>query len=176
MSLLPGAARGLHQQPLAPQFWYWEPVWCIERLFEEVSLTGSIYDPCCGSGRIPIAARKFGYEASGSDLVDRGFGTGGVNFLTDPTLRKTIVCNPPSDKKAGSLSLRDKIVKHAIEVAEVVAMIVPVPWQCGRWRRDNLFRRYLPRLILACGDRPSMPPGGTDIKAAGGTTDYCWVL
>jgi hypothetical protein len=173
MSLLPGAARAAHQQPLAPQFWYWEPVWCVEKLFEEVIFTGPVHDPCCGSGRIPITAQKFGYEATGSDLVYRGYGIGGIDFFDNWTPRQTLVFNSPSPGRGKSRppNLRDRFILHALEVADGVATIVPAPYQCGQWHRDNLYRPYPPRLILACGDRLSMPPGGTDIKAKGGTTD-----
>jgi hypothetical protein len=144
VSLLPGAPRALHQQPLVPHSWYWEPVDCIERLFEEVTFTGPIHDPCCGAGRIPITTQKFGYEATGSDLIDRGYGVFWVDFFTDWTPRQTIVCNPPSDKKSRPVpTLRDRIVLHAIEVA----MIAPVPYLCGQWRRDHLYRPHPPRLI-----------------------------
>jgi hypothetical protein len=123
MSFLPGAKRAKHQQELVPLSWYWEPPEVTERLLEEITFRGPIHDPCCGSGRIPIVARKFGYE-----------------------------------------------------VGEEVAAVVPVPMQCGVWRRNNLYRIHPPRFVLALADRPSMPPGGTDIKAEGGTMDYCWLV
>lgn len=69
-----------------------------------------------------------------------------------------------------------RFVMHALEVAQQVAAIVPVPWQCGQGRRELLFKPRPPVWVLALGDRPSMPPGGTDIEAKGGTTDYCWLL
>ena len=175
MSLLPGRARGLHQQPLAPQSWYWESPEVTHQLLNEVTFRGPVHDPCCGSGRIPIAAREFGYEATGSDIVDRGFGTGGVDFFADMTPRVTLIFNPPSGRRQDP-TLVNRFILHAIEVAEEVAAIVPVPMQCGLWRRDNLNRLHPPRHVLALSDRPSMPPGGTDIKAKGGTMDYCWIV
>jgi hypothetical protein len=178
MSLLPGGARAAHAKPLVPNLWYWEPIWCVERLIEEIAFTGLIHDPCCGSGRIPITGQKFGYEATSSDLIYGGYGQGGIDFFDDWTLRQTLIFNSPSPGRGKSRApnLRDRFILHALEVAETVVTIVPAPYLCGRWHRDNLYRPYPPRLILACGDRPSMPPGGTDIKAKGGTTDYCWIV
>ena len=43
----------------------------------------------------PRAARERGFIATGSDLVDRGFGQGGIDFLNDHERRSNIVCNPP---------------------------------------------------------------------------------
>jgi hypothetical protein len=61
-------------------------------------------------------------------------------------------------------------------VAEEVAAVLPVPMQCGQWRRDNLYRIHPPRIIMALADRPSMPPGGRGIAAKNGTMDYCWII
>ena len=180
MSLLPGALRAAHQKPLAPQSWYWEPPEVTVALFDAAAeigftFTGPIHDPCCGSGRIPIVARSYGYEATGSDLVDRGFGVGGVDFFEDWTPRETLIFNPPGGGQADP-TLSTRFVLHALDLAQQVAVIVPVPWQCGQGRRDKLFTPRPPVWILALADRPSMPPGGTDIPAKGGTADYCWIL
>jgi hypothetical protein len=180
LSLLPGALRAKHQKPLAPQSWYWEPEEAIHALFAALpeigfDLKGPIHDPGCGSGRIPRVARSCGYEATGSDLVDRGYGVGGVDFFTDWTLRQTLMFNPPGGGSADP-TLSTRFVLHALEVAEQVAIIVPVPWQCGQKRRDSLFKPYPPVWVAVLGKRFSMPPGGTNIKPKGGTTDYCWIL
>ena len=175
MSFLPGKSRAAHQQGLVPLFWYWEPDSVTEQLLEAMTFRGPIHDPCCGSGRIPIVARRFGYEATGADIVDRGFGVGGIDFFTNSTPRISLIFNPPSGRNQDP-TLSTKFILHAIEVAEEVAAIVPVPMQCGLWRRDNLYRLHPPRHVLALSDRPSMPPGGTDIKAKGGTMDYCWIV
>jgi hypothetical protein len=85
MSLLSCATRAKHQKPLAELSWYWEPPEAIQTLFQEYTFKSKrLHDPCCGAGRIPITARKFGYEATGSDLaLDRGFGAPGVDFFKD---------------------------------------------------------------------------------------------
>jgi hypothetical protein len=175
MSLLPGAKRAAHQQELAPLSWYWEPEEVTEQLLREITFCGPVHDPCCGSGRIPILARRFGYEATGSDIVDRGFGVGGVDFFTDSTPRVTLIFNPPAGRNQDP-TLSTRFILHALEVAEEVAAVLPVPMQCGQWRRDNLYRPHPPRYVLALAARPSMPPGGTDIEAKGGTMDYNWIV
>jgi hypothetical protein len=60
MSFLPGKGRALHQQALAAEFWYQEPEAVTEQLLREVRFRGPVHDPCCGEGRIPIVARRFG--------------------------------------------------------------------------------------------------------------------
>src|SRR5215467_11482944 len=77
--------------------YYVEPAWCVEVLFDRVTFTGPIHDPCCGRGTIPAVASQHGYRTSGADLVNH---TGvGVcreqDFLTDECKYANIVTNPP---------------------------------------------------------------------------------
>jgi hypothetical protein len=153
MSFLPGKARARHQQGLVPLYWYWEPEEVTEQLLQEITFTGPIHDPCCGSGRIPTVAQKFGYEATGSDIVDRGFGADGIDFFADMTPRTTLIFNPPSGRNRDP-TLSTRFILHALEIAAEVAAILSVPMQCGQWRRNNLYRPHPPRYVLALAERP----------------------
>jgi hypothetical protein len=90
MSLLPGRERADFKQERAANDWYWEQSECIRTSFRTVQVEGAIHDPACGSGRIPTVAREFGYKATGSDLVDRGYG-----FPTASISSKTTRCATP---------------------------------------------------------------------------------
>jgi hypothetical protein len=171
MSLLPGAARAKHKKPRAKHDWYTENRWAAEQLFAQVQFTGPIHDPACGEGRIPIAARKAGYEATGADIVDRGFpGVEMVDFETDWRPRKTLVFNAPYEKN-------EEFIAHALEVAShAVAAIVRIPFLCGQERFWDLYRKCPPALVLACSQRVNMPPGGIGADEDGGTADYAWLI
>lgn len=57
---------------------------------------GSIWEPACGDGAISRELEAAGYEVISTDLIDRGYGTGGVDFLkTTEPLARNIVTNPP---------------------------------------------------------------------------------
>lgn len=169
MSMLPGAQRVLHAKPRWSRDWYVEPAWCVVALFESVHFIGPIHDPAAGAGTIVEVGRALGYEATGSDIVARGFCEGGVDFLTDFTPRRSIVTNPP-------FVLAEAFIHHAIEVAERVAVIVPLAFSAGQRRCYSLFLPHPPALELVLAKRPSMPPGGTNIPPRGGTTDYSWLV
>lgn len=154
--------------------WYTENKWVSERLFDRVQFIGSIHDPCCGSGRIVRAARAAGYIASGTDLVARGYGGGGVDFLADETPRQSIVCNPPFEKL-------EEFARHACKViTHRAAMISPVPSlnAAGKWLQD------LPlHSVWLLTPRPSMPPGHVVLdlerqgrEPSGGKKDFCWLI
>lgn len=170
MSSLPGAQRALHRHERWPDDWYVEPAWAVDALFDSVRFVGPIHDPACGGGTIPRVARERGFISTGRDIVDRGFGQGGVDFLSDDTRRFNIVCNPPFE-------LAEKFVRHALDVTKFkIAVIVRLNFAAGQARCRSLFLPYPPAREVVLSKRPSMPPGGTDIPAKGGTTDYCWLV
>jgi tRNA G10 N-methylase Trm11 len=57
---------------------------------------GTIWEPACGDGAISKVLEAAGYYVISTDLIDRGYGTGGVDFLkTTEALGRNIVTNPP---------------------------------------------------------------------------------
>lgn len=170
MSFLPGSLRAAYAQSRWPSDWYVEPPDCVASLFDAQSFSGAIYDPACGGGTIPRVARERGYKADGSDLVFRGFGRGGVDFLSDGTPRENIVTNPP-------YRLAEEFARHALKVTQgSVALVTRISFLNGQRRAVSLYDRHPPALVLVLSARPSMPPGGTDIPAKGGTADYVWIV
>lgn len=152
--------------------WYCEPKWCSERLFEEEEFEGGVYDPCCGTGRIIVAALKAGLKGYGSDLVDRGWDSTRTphDFLAGrDEHHDNIVCNPPFD-------LARQFAIRALQLARhKVAMIFPTArLNAARWLEETpLVRAWL------LTPRPSMPPGpvlAAGGKPSGGKSDYCWLV
>ena len=69
-------------------------------LLEEVKFEGDLFlEPCCGQGHIAKVIEEYYPNAkiTAIDLVDRGYGVGGVDFLTyNPTVKfDNIITNPP---------------------------------------------------------------------------------
>jgi hypothetical protein len=152
---------------------YVEPEWCSKRLFEVEKFEGPIWDPCCGFGRIPDAARAAGHFVRASDIADRGYEPEGgkiVKSFFDSTLGcKNIVCNPPFD-------IFQRFATHALSVStHKVAMIWLVrTLPAARWLRQTPLAR-----IHLLTPRPSMPPGHVITageKPGGGKQDFCWLV
>lgn len=85
---------------------------------------GPIWEPAAGDGAIARVLSKAGYHVTSTDLVDRGYGTGGINFLTETAPRaKHIVTNPPYGR-----GLADHFIRHALrltrETGGSVAMLL----------------------------------------------------
>lgn len=153
--------------------WYVEPHWCSERLFAVEKFETSIWDPCCGSGRIPEAANRSGLIGLGTDIVNRGWHgqKTTLDFLkaTAP-LSENIVCNPP-------FNVAGKFMRHAIDMEGVqkVAMVFPTArLNAAHWLRETPLAR-----VWLMTPRPSMPPGqsiAAGEKPSGGKTDFCWLV
>ncbi len=57
---------------------------------------GPIWEPACGDGAISKELIAAGYNVESTDLVDRGYGQNGVDFLMEWQPRApNIVTNPP---------------------------------------------------------------------------------
>jgi hypothetical protein len=153
---------------------YVEPFWCSERLFAEEKFEQSIWDPCCGFGRIVDSAVKAGYLGIGTDIVDRGYRdfAGIHDFCTSPKhpVSSDIVCNPPFNI-APQFAAR----ALALECVGKVAMIFPTArLNAAHWLRETPLAR-----VWLMTPRPSMPPGHTITageKPGGGKMDFCWLV
>ncbi len=79
-----------------PHEFYVTPPEGTRALLSVESFEGSVWEPACGNGAIARILSRAGYQVLPTDLIDRGYGEGGVNFLdqTEPRARN-IVTNPP---------------------------------------------------------------------------------
>jgi hypothetical protein len=149
--------------------WYQEPSWVSQRLFDEEEF-GAIHDPCCGSGTIVKSAWDHGLNASGADIIDRGFDRSSVeDFFKCSRSINSIVCNPP-------FNIASHFALHALKLAQhKVAMIFPTArLNAAHWLKDTPLRR-----VWLLSPRPSMPPGhviAAGGKPGGGKMDFCWLI
>lgn len=184
-----------------PHDWYVEPSWAVEaiipvlapmlrRWFDRIlGSRPSIWDPCCGKGTTPITFRKAGFEAYGTDLVDRGaprsvfddtLWLGTLDFFsTDNRVRQldrmSIISNPPYKRT-------EEFVRRALQLTRnVVAVVVPLNFLCSGGRFALFMEEHPPLQLVFLSDRPSMPPGDKieemgDKAFTGGTIDYVWII
>lgn len=86
----------------------------IKSLLKVEKVFGDILEPACGEGHISKYLEKEPNVKSvtSTDLVDRGFGEGGIDFLNHDYERKfdIVITNPP-------FSLGEQFVRKALEVS-----------------------------------------------------------
>lgn len=105
MSLKPlsdeaGAAfiRGQVPDPVNRETHDFYPTWpaATRALLAVERFEGSIWEPACGDGAMSRELEGAGYRVISTDLIDRGFGQGGRDFLAEwSALAPNIVTNPP---------------------------------------------------------------------------------
>lgn len=53
------------------------------------------HEPACGDGAISKVLEGYGYDVLSTDLVDRGYGTPGIDYLKCTESRPFVITNPP---------------------------------------------------------------------------------
>lgn len=146
-----------------------------ELLCELETFSPTIWECACGEGHLSEVLKTKGYKVLSSDLVDRGYGKGGIDFLNCQTkFVGDIITNPP-------YKYAKEFVEHALEIitnGHKVAMFLKVQFLEGKARKE-LFEKYPPKKIyvsssrLLCaknGDFESMRKGG------GSAVAYAWFI
>lgn len=68
-------------------------------ILDVLELEGSILEPACGEGHISKVLEEYypNSEITSTDLIDRGYGQGGVDYLTHDYGKKfdNVITNPP---------------------------------------------------------------------------------
>lgn len=74
------------------------PTWpaATKALLSVEQFTGAIWEPACGDGAMSRVLEAAGHDVISTDLIDRGYGEGGRDFLMEWQPRApNIVTNPP---------------------------------------------------------------------------------
>lgn len=89
-----------------------------DALFDIEIFEGNIWEPACGNGLMSETIKKYNGHVVSSDLIDRGYGLGGINFLERDSIKRVgldrcdnIVTNPP-------FSLFQEFCEMALMVAD----------------------------------------------------------
>jgi hypothetical protein len=111
-----------------------------ELLMQTVLFADNIWEPCCGGGHMAKVLESHGYTVKATDLYDRGYGQGGVDFLKCFEIWEgDIITNPP-------YKMAREIAEHALELVtdgHKVAMFLKTTFLEGQARR-SFFEKYPP--------------------------------
>lgn len=109
-----------------------------------------IWDPACGDGVPARVMESHGCKVIGTDLKDRGYGTGGVDFLSVMRPRASIlITNPPYDKDLPACFIEHAMRMH---VCELWLLLKSTYWHAAN--RQGLYRRHRPKWKLELTWRP----------------------
>ena len=124
---------------------YPTPDWVTQALLKHVTLRGPVWEPCCGNGAMARVLERAGQKVVATDLIDRGFGRGGIDFYnctSFPAGCRAMVTNPPyGDGGEKGRSTDDRrglqdFVRHALDLAlranGQLALLVRFQWLAGK--------------------------------------------
>ena len=117
---------------------------------------GGIWENCCGEGHLSKRLEELGHNVISTDLIDRGFGQGGIDFFEcDKTLAPNIVTNPP-------YKFVKEWVEHSLELLPKggkLALFLPIQFLESEGRR-SIFENTPPKTVYVCINRVLCGPNG----------------
>ena len=123
-----GASNHTDKERQSEDFYATEPR-AAELLLELEEFDENIWECACGQGDLSKVFEKAGHKVLSTDLVDRGYGTGGVDFLKcNEVFNGDIITNPP-------YKYAQSFVEHALELVpdgHKVAMFLKLQFLEGK--------------------------------------------
>ena len=146
----------------------------LELLLEREDFDLFIWECSCGKGHLSEVLRKSGYIVRSTDLIDRGYGEGGIDFLQCTEKHNgDIITNPP-------YKYAQQFVEHALELipeGNRVAMFLKLTFLESKNRRE-MFEKYPPEFIYVSSSRLQCALGGDFEKFKNTSTAvaYGWFI
>ena len=133
----------------------------VRALLDVFEFKGSILEPACGMGHISKVLHEYypNNEIVSTDLIDRGYGQGGVDFLEYDYGRKfdNIITNPP-------FALAKEFVYRGLELAnDKVAFLLKIQFLEGK-KRSELFGNTPLKYVYSFSERQATLPNGAELN------------
>lgn len=148
----------------------------LDRLKEDgIELHKDIWECACGQGHLSKVLENRGYNVTSSDLIDRGYGKGNVDFLnttfTTGMVQADILTNPP-------YKFAKEFVERALDITDTgyyTIMFLKIQFLEGQERR-KLFDKFPPKYIYVNSARQICYINGDMSKKMSSATCYCWYI
>lgn len=143
-----GASNHTNHERAEHDYYATEPK-AADLICEVEQFDGGIWENCCGEGHLSKRFIELCNEVVSTDLIDRGYGQGNIDFFKcDKALAPNIVTNPP-------YKYAKEWVEHSLELIETgkkVALFLPIQFLESDSRR-NLFKNNPPKTVYVCVNR-----------------------
>lgn len=131
-----------------------------------------IWEPACGAGHLSQILELYGHQVISTDLIDRGYGVGGIDFLQptpyDNLPYDAIITNPP-------FKYALEFVEKSLRIAPVVCMFLRIGFIESE-RRDALFTNNPPRYIAVFRKRARTSKNAAFPKDESSATCHAWFI
>lgn len=143
-----GASNHCKEEREENDYYATDPV-AGEWLINLEDLHHNIWECACGEGHLSKVFLNHGFNVKSTDLIDRGFGDGGIDFLKcNEKFDGDIITNPP-------YKYAEKFIQHALSLIDdgnKVCMFLKVQFLEGKSRK-KMFAIYPPRVVYISSSR-----------------------
>ena len=149
----------------------------LEKLKEDgLKIDENVWECACGQGHLAKVLESYGYNVRATDLIDRGYGLGGSDFLDDygmPLYKwiGDILTNPP-------FNLAEKFVERAMDILKdgnKLFLFLKIQFLEGQ-KRKELFKKYPPKYVYCYSARQKCARDGEFEKYTATTQFYAWYV
>ena len=140
---------------------------------DDIELHKKIWECACGQGHLSKVLEKEGYDVYSTDLIDRGYGKGNVDFLK---LKPNIWCgdiltNPPYKYAKEFLEKAMQVTRQGA----YIVMFLKIQFLEGQARK-NTFRKFPPKYVYVNSSRQLCAMNGEFKKYKATALCYCWFI
>lgn len=148
----------------------------VEAILGIESFSDTIWEPACGEGHISKTLIEHGKSVLSTDLIYRGYGTGGIDFLdSNDTWNGDIITNPP-------YKYAQEFIEKSIESIEKspvsdlkIAVLLKLTFLEGQ-KRKLFFKKHPPKIVYVFSQRQKCALNG-DFKDMGSSAVcYAWFI
>lgn len=168
------ATHNYKTQKREPNDFYATDPKAMEELLKLEKFNTKVWECACGQGHLSEVLKKHNYQVKSTDLIDRGYGEGNIDFLqSTESFEGDIISNPP-------YFCTQEFVEHALELVPEgnrVAMFLRLAFLEGQ-KRDEFYQKYPPELIYVSSSRVQCAKDGDfeKYKKKNSTTVYAWYI
>lgn len=137
-------------------------------------LNKNVWECSCGQGHLSEELKKHNYNVYSSDLIDRGYGDVGIDFLKPSGITKwngDILTNPP-------FNLAEKFVERGMELLDEgnkLILFLKIQFLEGQ-NRKKMYETYPPKYVYCHSSRQQCSKDGRFDLYKATTQFYAWYV
>ena len=144
---------------------------------DNIKLNRYIWECACGQGHLSEVLKNKGYSVCSTDLVDRGYGIGDVDFLGSVynNFSGDILTNPP-------YKYAQDFIEHSLHILQdghYCIMFLKIQFLEGKVRKE-MFKKYPPKYIYVFSERQNPMRNGQPLDENGkkwsSTMCFAWFI
>lgn len=170
-----GASNHTDKEREKDDYYATDPI-AIDKLLTVERLNENVWECACGAGHLSKRLEDFDYNVKSTDLIDRGYGETGVDFLAQTEMFDGDILTNPPYKYAKEFVLK---ALELIPDGHKVFMFLKLTFLEGKTRYNELFRKFPPKSIYVFSERVLCAKNARfdEMKAGGGSAvAYAWFV